>query len=583
MLINMPVRWRKRGIVQFIHESVRDFLVQSKGFQILDSTIGDNPIGVIQDQMTRSCISYLATVEELYTPTGSSSVLPGGSDKIEYLLRQYPLLRYTAKYMFAHASKADLEGISQAHLVEDLQRPPYRGFDGFRACWRYFKEIDPLKCGDHPPSLMYAASKYNVFSCVSALLRAGESPNIRGGAGEYPLHVASRNGHKAVVRLLLEHGAHIDPGSPSHWTALHYAANSGHYEVMEVLLDENAAINAKVFYGSTALHIAIESHHEHIIRLLLNRGADIEANSTGGQTPLHCAAWSVPDDVRLIQLILDNGANITAVTEEGETVLHLAARSRKVESANFLLERGADINIRTLDGETVLHEAFRGYELLFNREAYSMAESSEELRLQKELILLLLEKGLDIETAANNGERPLHVAAKLGFPGVVQFALENNANVNTKTHDGSTALHIAISCDNCEHSPPRPPLESIKQVEEMVQVLLRGGADVSARNRFGETALHFASDRRLESIIWILMENGADIDARDIDALPAVNKEWLIELWGGLRRPHSGPRPKYRRDHDTGCRNYHASDMTSLSESPYPPWTSSIDRYDLSY
>lgn len=46
-----------KTVVQFIHESVRDFVLLSKGLQILDSTIEENPISMSQDQLTRSCIS----------------------------------------------------------------------------------------------------------------------------------------------------------------------------------------------------------------------------------------------------------------------------------------------------------------------------------------------------------------------------------------------------------------------------------------------------------------------------------------------------------------------------------------------
>lgn len=60
---------------------------------------------------------------------------------------------------------------------------------------------------------------------------------------------------------------------------------------------------------------------------------------------------------------------------------------------------------------------------------------------------------------------------------------------------------------------------------------MRAGADTTAQN---------ASERKLEKIIWMLIEDFADIKAKDHDGLPAVDKEWLMELWGSLRRPPMG-------------------------------------------
>lgn len=56
-----------------------------------------------------------------------------------------------------------------------------------------------------------------------------------------------------------------------------------------------------------------------------------------------------------------------------------------------------------------------------------------------------------------------------------------------------------------------------RDVEEIVRILLRAGADTSAQNNNGETALHFASERELEKIIWMLINVGADIEAKNHD------------------------------------------------------------------
>ena len=79
-------------------------------------------------------------------------------------------------------------------------------------------------------------------------LNAGADPNMEDlekGYGVSPLRGASSNGHKDVVRLLLDYGAKPNLASGDHGlTALHIAVLHGHNDVVELLLDGGADPNA---------------------------------------------------------------------------------------------------------------------------------------------------------------------------------------------------------------------------------------------------------------------------------------------------------------------------------------------------
>ncbi len=50
----------------------------------------------------------------------------------------------------------------------------------------------------------------------------------------------------------------------------------------------------------------------------------------------------------------------------------------------------------------------------------------------------------------------------------------------------------------------------------MVKDLIKKGADLNWRNKYGETILHIAAIRNLSSeIIQVLVENGSDVNSRD--------------------------------------------------------------------
>ncbi|KAF2228501.1 ankyrin, partial [Viridothelium virens] len=76
--------------------------------------------------------------------------------------------------------------------------------------------------------------------------------------GMTPLCCAAKNGHKAVVELLLATGqADVELGDGSDRTPLSFAAEAGHTAVIQLLLDTgNVNVNAKDFSGRTPLIFA---------------------------------------------------------------------------------------------------------------------------------------------------------------------------------------------------------------------------------------------------------------------------------------------------------------------------------------
>jgi ankyrin repeat protein len=95
---------------------------------------------------------------------------------------------------------------------------------------------------------------------------------------------------------------------------------------------------------------------------------------------------------------------------------------------------------------------------------------------------------------------PLHNAARLGRLQVAEFLLANGAKIEAAAQaGGGKALHFAAEAAN----------------KPMIELLLRKGADVNARNGPGLTALHIAARGGFLSVAELLLEKGADINAVD--------------------------------------------------------------------
>ncbi|XP_062294107.1 caskin-2-like isoform X3 [Scomber scombrus] len=105
---------------------------------------------------------------------------------------------------------------------------------------------------------------------VVALLE-GERKEPTDSAFTTPLHLAARNGHKDIIRLLLTAGIDINTTTKS-GTALHEASLYGKTEVVRLLLDAGVDVNIRNTYNQTALDIVNQfttSHASKDIKQLL--------------------------------------------------------------------------------------------------------------------------------------------------------------------------------------------------------------------------------------------------------------------------------------------------------------------------
>ncbi|XP_051968701.1 caskin-2-like isoform X3 [Xyrauchen texanus] len=91
------------------------------------------------------------------------------------------------------------------------------------------------------------------------------------GRDNTPLHLAARNGHKDIIRLLMKAGIDVNRTTKA-GTALHEAALYGKTEVVKLLLDAGIDVNIRNTYNQTALDIVNQfttSHASREIKQLL--------------------------------------------------------------------------------------------------------------------------------------------------------------------------------------------------------------------------------------------------------------------------------------------------------------------------
>lgn len=97
---------------------------------------------------------------------------------------------------------------------------------------------------------------------VAGLLDLGADVNVRSPKnGALPLHLACRQGHRDVARLLVQRGAAIDEAMSGGYTALYIACQQGDLEVVSFLIDNGADMEkpkvSACFKGRSVSHFRL--------------------------------------------------------------------------------------------------------------------------------------------------------------------------------------------------------------------------------------------------------------------------------------------------------------------------------------
>lgn len=397
--------------VQFIHESVREFLLGKYGNQW--SGTSENLKGYGHQVLRDCCLAQLNASISQQVAIPDPLPRPSQAAQLRNTINlRFPFLKYSVHNIFHHSNLAQRNGIDQGHFISDFPLQRWVCINNALAQYDHRRYTDSV-------SFLYIFGKNNLADLIRNHARRKFCFQIEAERYGAPIIVALAHNSRDAVRTFLRAQAENEPPtSPLHGLCEQYEQRGNYPSKLGleftftrrsgilhdlIIHDEEAIafafvlrshshgelVNSSDSLDLTPLSLAVMKGHKALVRLLLQRTAHVDRKGGWLDAPLLHAVKG--GSKTIVKLFLDRGAEIDTRDEDGRTLLSWAAGDFKngIQMAELLLQAGAQVNSRDNDGRTPLSWAASSY-------GYGA-----------KMARLLLEKGADIESKDKDGRTPL--------------------------------------------------------------------------------------------------------------------------------------------------------------------------------
>jgi ankyrin repeat protein len=344
--------------------------------------------------------------------------------------------------------------------------------------------------------------------------------------GQTPLHWAVLNDQLPFTSFWLKAGASPAATNFAGQTPLHIAATKGLTEQVKLLLAANAPTDIRDTNGWTPLDAAIQAKQSDSIHLLMAKAPAAAHPERGLATSLHEVAAS--GNVAALAALLDTKANLEVRNELALTPLQVAVLHGHLAAAALLVDKGADVNVRDPDGNSLLHQILLQDRLtIYDRPPTNwLARAGQDP--SKTLYLKYLTVG-----QYEQGPNPLLQAAS--------FLLASGADATATNKAGQSAVLLIT-----DEKLGRGAFFFDNDRTELLQLLGAHGSNVNERDADGNTALHrlstgFYDFNKVEQMAS-LIASGAEVNAtNNLGQTPLHLAAQNVALWDDNNPPVNAP------------------------------------------
>ncbi|PYH71859.1 ankyrin [Aspergillus vadensis CBS 113365] len=389
----------KAKTVQFIHESVRDFLLKENGLRELWPEHQGNFEASSHDRLKQCCNNTLLS-ETSNRIADEQFIASASRDELKALrgsvCRKVPFLQYAVHNVLQHSEAAEKGGIRQGCFLGNFN------FSRWKRCSNI---LERYKARRHTESacLPYILAKYDLSNLILAIYKdkpCGSIPSRRDL--DFLVSYAVRNDHRDFLDSIIR--SQLQDASASSTAciemALRYTIQYDREAMFANLITHiHVNLNQPDKDGKQYLHYVIQYGRDSMFdRMLAMREVDLNAPDVHGDTPLHYAIRFEQQYI-FTKLIRMDRINLSAQNMANQTLLHCAMQYGREKMFDLLLMRdNADITAHLCSAIE------RNDELVFNR--------------------LLATQPVNVNTTNENGKKPMLLAIERSNPAMIKSLLE---------------------------------------------------------------------------------------------------------------------------------------------------------------
>ncbi|KAJ9655410.1 hypothetical protein H2198_005714 [Neophaeococcomyces mojaviensis] len=477
----------KPPVVQFIHETVRHFLMSPNGLGQLEQTLSTNLEGLSHDILKTGCITYIKSCK--YTD-GYRASGEGQQTFMKRLADDFPLMEYALSNMYKHADKAQACDVEQIAFINARKTAYGMWYDHHFNVWRdsiQYADIRKYHLRWPRLPLAYFLADQNLPNLLEASIATGININLRGGRYGSPLQAACVVGNLPIVKLLLRSGANVNAQGGEHRHALVAAILCQKYDITDVLRRHGAKVHEKLL--SKTLGKAVSRGSRQGVQAALDSSADADCIEVADIVCLEITRGNT----EVVEMLSRCGAKI-----QQHDVLLSAVRTRDIEMVKAVFKLGTQSH----------HDLTNGFAL------YKAAINGDIAIAQ-----LLIESGAD-PNRSYTGYSTLSEAIARRKADMVQLLLDNKADLCVYDEDSPVPLMLFEEVEevheqavNKLYSYCGDDLQFSLWVGDLdiAKALLSHGADVNgAPGTFG-CAIEVAALSEHDELLKLVLEAGARI------------------------------------------------------------------------
>lgn len=507
----------KASEVQFIHESVRDYLLGKYESPLPE--VSGNFVGRGNEVLRDCCLAQLKA--SINQDTYLWNHLPPASATAELretIALKFPFLQYSVHNVLRHANVAQQNEMEQGDFLADF---PLRRWVFL---YNTLEKFDVRRYTESV-SLIYILAVNNLANLIRIHPQREFCFEVEPERYGVPILAALATGGQEAVQSFLDALAESHPQEP----LLHYLSKLYSNNISKrPKFSRNLTFSKK---KSVFSNIA-ELGDEVVLAFLCTLGKlDLESKDGRGRTALSWAAMNGHEAV--VKLLLDKGADVESKDGSGHTPLSWAAMNGREGIVKVLLDTGkVDVNWKDKDGWTPLLSA-----------ASRMALSLSAEKGYKAILKMLLNMDkVDIDSKDKNDRTPLSWAAEKGHEAVVKMLLDTGkVDIDSEDKDYQTPLSWAKAKSSKKHSiqdyqmqlllleqQNKKRLLMARQEQErggsihheaVIKLLLAtDGIEANTKDPNGRTPLSWAAGKGQDAIFKALLNIGnVDVESKDND------------------------------------------------------------------